>query len=53
MSSKLQKTIVRQQEKYSIHQSSHPSLQTENIIELHQVPTTKPINNSVLLLRAM
>lgn len=53
MSSKIQKTIARQQEKYSI---SHPNIRFDrlkNILELHLVPITKPINNSVLLHRVM
>lgn len=48
MSSKIQKTIARQQEKYKISHTRVRFYMLKNILELHQVPITKPINNSVL-----
>lgn len=53
MSSKIQRTIARQQEKYHNSYSRVRVYRLKNIIELHQVPITKPINNSVLLHRVM
>lgn len=53
MSSKIQKTIARQQEKYNISHTRIRFYMLKNILELHQVPITKPINNSVLLHRVM
>lgn len=53
MSSKIQKTVARQQEKYSISHTRVRFGRLKNILESHPVPITKLINNSVLLHRVM